>query len=155
MTGDKWVGPHLFWQVKVEHLSPSLWLQQPQGIQVFVPQWSTYEKQCTTIIFWREIRTATPRLRHYLNLYIETSLTFSPISVLSPAGNISMSAFSAQASIVVLYLESISGLPNSTFSWTVAFWIHACWATYPILPCVDRKTVFYLLCFHYKYLFIT
>ena len=64
-----------------------------------------------------------------------TILTFSPISVMSPADRISRSRSSWQALSTVRYLSSRYARLNTTLSRTVAFWIHACWATYATVPC--------------------
>lgn len=64
--------------------------------------------------------------------------TFSPISVASPAGRMSRSGSSAQASSTRWYHVFSFSRPNMTLSWTVAFWIQACWGTYATEPCEDR-----------------
>ena len=61
--------------------------------------------------------------------------TFSPISVISPPGNISRSCSRAQSCSVLLYSVSLMVLPNKMLSFTVAFCIHACWGTYATCPC--------------------
>ena len=53
--------------------------------------------------------------------------TFSPISVISPAGKTSISGSRAHALITCLYRSVSRGWPKSTFSLSVAFMIQACW----------------------------
>lgn len=64
--------------------------------------------------------------------------TFSPISVASPAGRMSRSGSSAQASSTLWYHSFDFSRPNTMLSWTVAFWIQACWGTYATVPCKKR-----------------
>ena len=55
----------------------------------------------------------------------------------SPAGRMSRSGSSAQASSTRWYHVFSFSRPNMTLSWTVAFWIQACCGTYATEPCED------------------
>lgn len=67
------------------------------------------------------------------------SLTFSPISVWSPAGSMSRSCCRAQEYIALSYRRWLKLLLKRMLLRMVAFWIQACWATYATEPCKRRK----------------
>lgn len=71
--------------------------------------------------------------------YNFTLHTFSPISVASPAGRMSKSGSRAQASSTRWYHVFSFSRPNTMLSWTVAFWIQACWGTYATEPWEDTR----------------
>src|SRR6185369_13378929 len=61
-------------------------------------------------------------------------MPFSPISVKSPAGKISISGSRQQSFITFLYFSSLNGEPNVILFLNVSFCIHAVCGQYPILP---------------------
>ena len=70
-------------------------------------------------------------------IFEEEKRTFSPISVASPAGRISRSLVKAHESMMVLYWSGSNSRPNRILSRSVAFCIHACWATYAVEPYIE------------------
>ena len=72
------------------------------------------------------------------NIFEEEKRTFSPISVASPAGRISRSLVKAHESMMVLYWSGSNSRPNRILSRSVAFCIHACWATYAVEPYIEN-----------------
>ncbi len=62
------------------------------------------------------------------------SLTFSPISVWSPAGSILRSWINAHASIISLYFVCSNWFPNKMLFFSVRCCIHACCGTYASDP---------------------
>lgn len=61
-------------------------------------------------------------------------------------GNMSKSAFNSQTLIVSWYRVLWKGVPNKILSFTVAFWIHACWGTYATLPQTTTSPEIFLQC---------
>ena len=74
------------------------------------------------------------------NKLIIHSPTFSPISTMSLPGRMSRSGPKAQASRVLPYLILFTSFPKRMLSFSVAFWIQACWGTYATLPCRKPST---------------
>ena len=70
---------------------------------------------------------------------------FSPISVKSPDGRMSRSHAKAHASITLLYLASSIYLPNKMLSFSVRFWIQACWETKEIFPAVKTSPSYFAI----------
>ena len=88
-------------------------------------------KVLTDYLHWKDTVIV---LYWFLSAPSFSSLTFSPISVLSPPGRILRSGSIAHASSISWYLVSSQGWLNRMLFLSVLFWIQACWGTYAKPP---------------------